>query len=60
MKSLTLEDLNEVVFKLNPSAEKDGYVKYCFMANLLWLTMTEKQQQTFLKEMKKQIAQKGL
>jgi hypothetical protein len=40
MKSLDINDLNEVVFKLNASAEKDSFVKYCFIANLLWLNMT--------------------
>lgn len=59
MKSLKVEDLNEVVFKTYPQAKEDNFAKYCYIANLLWITMSEKDQKRLVKDLEKRIARKG-
>ena len=56
MKSYKTEDLNELVFELYPQAKDDTFAKYCYIANLLWVTMEEKEQKSLVKRLKKTLA----
>lgn len=56
MKSYKTEDLNELVFELYPQAKSDNFAKYCYLSNLLWITMEEKDQKKLVKQLKKTLA----
>jgi hypothetical protein len=58
MKSLKTEDLNEIVFQLYPEAKESSLAKYCYIANMLWITMSEKDQKKLIKDLEKTLADK--
>jgi hypothetical protein len=59
MKSYKTEDLDELVFELYPQAKEDSFAKYCYLANLLWITMEEKDQKSLMKQLKRTLKNKA-